>query len=128
MTARTTVSQLVPAYCTPNADPASAGRVRSAFVAHVMFFHEADCCAVQVPYLVQSNIDDQNRIVALLCESYSRAVFESLFALHFDRMDPQADVQLLDTISGAFGDDVARRVHEEVKLRGVVIERGASHG
>lgn len=123
MTERTTVAKLVPAYCSPNKDPASAGRLRSAFVAHTMFFHEAGANAVQLDKLVAAGVDDRDTLVSLLCESYSRAVFESLFSLHFDRMDPQSDVQLLEAISGVYGAEVAAAVHAEVELRGIVLSR-----
>lgn len=123
MTARTTVNMLIPSYCQPNTDQASAGRVRSAFVAHTMFFHEAQCNAVQLDALVKAGIDDRDTLISLLCESYSRAVFESLFALHFDRMDPRSDEQLLDAIAGVYGRELADAVHAETKLRGIVISR-----
>jgi hypothetical protein len=119
------VLQLVPMFCAPTKDPASPGRVRAAFVAHTMFFHEADAQAVQLDRLAQSGVDDRDTIVRYLCESYSRAVFESLFALHFDSMDPRADEQLLAAIGDTFGDEVAHQVHAVVELRGVVIARSS---
>ncbi len=126
MTERVTVNNLVPAYCRANPDEASAGRLRQAFVAHTLFFHEAGCSAIQLDQLVKAGVDRHETLVALLCESYSRAIFESLFAMHFDRMDPQADVQLLEAIGGVFGAELAADVHREVELRGIVLRRTGS--
>ena len=117
------VQQLIPAYCAPNNDTASAGRLRSAFVAHAMFFHEAGAQAVQLDRLVASGVDDEASMVALLCESYSRAIFETLFSLHFDRLDPRADVQLLDAIEGTFGAQLAEQVRAQVAERGITLRR-----
>ena len=125
-TTKPIVAQLVSPYCAPNRDPASAGRLRSAFVAHTMFFHEAHQQAVQIDRLVASGIDDEDALVTLLCESYSRAVFESLFALHFDRADPQADLQLSESIRQAFGAEIEQRVVSAVRERGVLVERRAT--
>lgn len=123
MTEPFTVQQLIPAYCNPSKDPASAGRVRQAFVAHTFFFHEAGSVAVQLDQLVRAQVDDHALLVKLLCESYSRAVFETLFAMHFDQQDPRADALLLDQIRDVYGPDLAGQVHEVVKTRGVTLAR-----
>lgn len=114
-------SMLVPAFCSPSTDVVTAGRVRLAFVAHTMFFHEAGQIAVQIDRLAASGLSDEETLVRLLCESYSRAIFESAFSMYFDQADPKADVHLMEAIASVYGEQLAGQVFATVKARGVVL-------
>ena len=118
---KVTVRELVSGFCSENPDPVSAGLLRRAFVAHTMFFNEVGGSTVQVAQLMRSSVSDPAAIVALLRETYSRAVFETAFALHFDRADVASDRALLNVIAEAYDLDVALAVHREVAARGVVL-------
>lgn len=115
------VQDLVSPYCDDNPDEATAGLVRSAKVAHQMFFQEAGGQCVQVATLLKSNIRDRRSIVALLSELYARAVFETAFALYFDRQDAKSDAAVLANIEEAYSPEMAMEVHRNVQARGVVL-------
>ena len=118
---RVNVRELVPALCVPAGNEDSASKLRLAFRAHTMFFQEVNC-SIQLEHVVSATLG-RDELVALLCETYSRAVFETLFGIHFDGADAQADRLLLESIRGQLGAGIAYAVHAEVEARGVVIER-----
>jgi len=111
---------LVPAFC--DADPLapSAGAVRLAFRAHLLWFNAAGFAVLQWQQLPELVGDDRERIKLSLCELYSRAYFESCFAAHFDRADPQSDMHVLRAIAELFGPRLAEEVHAAVAACGPV--------
>lgn len=121
-----TVGDLVNPWCDDNPNETTAGLVRSAFVAHTMFFSEAGLQSVQVQQLSRSNVRDRPSIVRMLCETYSRAVFETAFALYFDRCDPQTDVHLHNVISTFYSPEIANEVRAVIAARGVVLGSAAT--
>jgi hypothetical protein len=111
---------LVPAFC--DADPLapSAGAVRLAFRAHLLWFNAAGFAVLQWQQLPELVGDDRERIKLSLCELYSRAYFETCFAAHFDRADPQSDMHVLRAIAELFGPKLAEEVHAAVAAHGPV--------
>lgn len=122
---------MVPAFSDAKPDAPTAGNVRLAFRAHVMW--QNDCTIILLAWkdMLQAPLSDEQRITQL-CELYSRAIFECAFCRHFDGADPCSDVVVLEQIRDAFGDSTTRAVHDLVATRGIVLRRpklgnGAAH-
>lgn len=113
------VRDLVPELCDADPTAATAGRVRLAFRAHVLFFNEAPA-VLHFRELLTGSMPDEARL-KMLCELYQRAVFECLFCQHFDKADPRTDMQVLRQVTESLGSATALQVHDTVKARGVVI-------
>lgn len=116
------VRSLVPGHSDALADAPTAGNVRLTFRAHVLFQNECSVVLLAWKDLVEAPLTSEQRI-AQLCELYSRAIFESSFARHFDGVDPRSDMIVLAQIRDAFGAATARNVHDMVATRGVVLRR-----
>lgn len=56
----------------------------------------------------------------VLCEVYSRAIFETCISQHFDETDSRVDALILRHIRDAFGPGVALDVHDAVAKHGPV--------
>lgn len=117
----TRVSDLVASYADDNTE-AAAGLVRSAKVAWAtLFYQEAGGQTVQVGDLLASGVVARADVVRFLSEAYSRAVFETAFALYFDRADPMLDQVVLALIEEGYSQSIADSVYAHVAERGVVL-------
>lgn len=117
------VTDLVSSYASDGTE-AVAGLVRSAKVAWTMFYSEAGQQTVQVSALLASGVRGETDILRFLSEAYSRAVFETAFALYFDQADCRLDCALLSLIAEGYGQSVADKVYARVADRGVVLGSG----
>jgi len=112
------VRDLVPSHCAADPNAPTAGKVRLAFRSHVLFRNAARC-SLDWPDLVRLDCDTDTRR-ALLCEFYSRAIFECSIAAHFDGAELRTDYIVLENIADAFGARVAFEVHTAVEREGYV--------
>lgn len=117
------VTQLVSSYAPSNTE-AAAGLVRSAKVAWTLFFTEIGQQCVQVNHLLASRISDPEDVVRFLSELYSRAVFDTVFAMYFDRHDPGIDRAVLRLVTEGYSQGIACAVYANVEKRGVVLGSG----
>lgn len=66
---------------------------------------------LQVGHIAASDVDDASKETALV-EVYSRAVYETLFALHFDREDTRVDVHVSNQICDLFDQGIEHSVRD----------------
>jgi hypothetical protein len=114
------VTDLVSSYAPDNSELA-AGLVRSAKVAWTMFYNEAGQQTVQVGTLLASKISSGPDVVRFLSEAYARAIFETAFAMYFDKADPMLDIAVLRLIEEAYGLPIRIKVYATVAERGILL-------
>lgn len=114
------VTQLVGGFAEDNTE-AAAGLVRQAKVAWTMFLTDAGGQLVQVNTLLASGVRQRADIVRFLSELYSRAIFETVFAMYFDRADPAVDKAVMALVSEGYSPQMAEDVFRAVAERGVVL-------
>ena len=120
------VSELVPASSSAKASDGTAGFLRKAFRAHVMWHN--DCPAI-LPFrtlLTSDQLDDDARHV-MACELYSRAILECAMAAHLDKANPRSDRNVLEQLAASWGEEAAERVQRDVEARGVVFDATTEH-
>jgi hypothetical protein len=111
---------LVPLFSGADPKAPTAGAVRMAFRAHLLWMNDAGFAVVRWQNLPSIVGDDVDLIKLGLCELYSRALFESAFAAHFDGADPRSDVAVLAQMRDVYGAAMAAEVHSRVAQRGPV--------
>ncbi len=114
------VTDLVSSYA-PDSSELAAGLVRSAKVAWTMFYNEAGQQTVQVGTLLASKVSGGSDVVRFLSEAYSRAIFETAFAMYFDQADPAVDLVVIRMIEEGYGLPIRTKVYANVGERGIVL-------
>lgn len=118
--ARANVRDYMPQHSDADPTAPTAGFMRLAFRAHCVFANRCPVVVMGWHDLLAAQVGPSQQF-DMLCELYSRAIFECSFARHLDGVDPCTDVAVLEQMRAALGDAMALRVHNEVSELGVVL-------